>query len=57
MILYGASRYVFATDTQDIDEIRPRTISRELFDAEAKLWADWHESQSREEAEYPTSDP
>ncbi|HGM6309372.1 TPA: DUF4238 domain-containing protein [Pseudomonas putida] len=53
MILEGASRYVFATETQGIDEIRPRTVSRDQFDAEAKLWAEWHESQSREEAEYP----
>jgi hypothetical protein len=53
MILNGANRYVFATDIKGIDEIRPRTVSRELFDADAKLWAEWHESQSREEAEYP----
>lgn len=44
---------IFATDTQDIVEFRPRTVSRELFDAEAKLWADWHVSQSQEEAQYP----
>ncbi|MCF5224434.1 DUF4238 domain-containing protein [Pseudomonas syringae] len=53
MIINGASRYIFATDTQDIVELRPRTVSRELFDAEAKLWADWHASQSEEEAQYP----
>ncbi|MDZ3827480.1 DUF4238 domain-containing protein [Pseudomonas monsensis] len=53
MIINGASRYIFATDTQDIVEFRPRTVSRELFDAEAKLWADWHASQSEEEALYP----
>ncbi|PTC18137.1 hypothetical protein C0J26_19135 [Pseudomonas baetica] len=53
MIINGASRYIFATDTQDIAEFRPRTVSRELFDAEAKLWADWHASQSEEEAQYP----
>ena len=53
IILNGANRYVFATDIQDIDEIRPRTVSRELFDADAKLWAEWHERQSIEEAQYP----
>ena len=53
MIINGANRYIFATDTQDIVEFRPRTVSRELFDAEAKLWADWHTSQSKEEAQYP----
>ena len=53
IILTGASRLIFATDTQDIEEFRPRTVSRELYDAEAKLWAEWHESQSKEEAEYP----
>ena len=37
MIINGANRYIFATDTQDIVEFRPRTVSRELFDAEAKL--------------------
>lgn len=52
-IIKGASRYIFATDTQDIVEFRPRTVSRELFDAEAKLWADWHVSQSEEEAQSP----
>ncbi|GAB0074445.1 hypothetical protein IBA8403_50400 [Pseudomonas syringae] len=39
MILNGANRYVFATDIQDIDEIKSRTVSRDLFDADAKLWA------------------
>ncbi|MEE4183741.1 DUF4238 domain-containing protein [Pseudomonas viridiflava] len=53
MIINGASRYIFATDTQDIVEFRPRIVSRELFDAEAKLWADWHANQSEEEAQYP----
>ena len=53
MIINGANRYIFATDTQDIVEFRPRTVSREQFDAEAKLWADWHASQSEEEAQYP----
>ncbi|RMO78211.1 DUF4238 domain-containing protein [Pseudomonas syringae group genomosp. 3] len=53
MIINGASRYIFATDTRDIVEFRPRTVSRELFDAEAKLWSDWHVSQSEEEAQYP----
>ncbi|MGY3326087.1 hypothetical protein [Pseudomonas sp. TE3911] len=53
MILNGASRYVYAADTRDIEAYLPRTVSRELYDEEQKLWADWHESQSREEAEYP----
>ncbi|UVL94510.1 DUF4238 domain-containing protein [Pseudomonas siliginis] len=53
MILNGASRYVYAADTRDIETYLPRTVSRELYDEEQKLWADWHESQSREEAEYP----
>ncbi|WP_116826789.1 DUF4238 domain-containing protein [Pseudomonas syringae] len=53
MIINGASRYIFSTDTRDIVEFRPRTVSRELFDAEAKLWADWHVSQSEDEAQYP----
>ncbi|PNB50140.1 hypothetical protein C1X29_10525 [Pseudomonas sp. GW456-12-10-14-LB2] len=53
MIINGASRYIFATDTQDIVEFRPRIVSRELFDAEAKQWSDWHAIQSEEEAQYP----
>jgi len=53
MILNGASRYVYATDTRDVEEYIPRTVSRELYVEEKKLWADWHERQSREEAEYP----
>lgn len=57
MILNGANRYVFATNIEDIEEIRPCTVSRELFDANAKLWAEWRESQSREEAEYPNLCP
>lgn len=53
MIITGASRFVFSTDMQDIEAFRPRTVSRELYEAEARLWADWHVSQSKEEAEYP----
>lgn len=53
MILTGACRYVFATDTRDIVEYKPRTVCREQFEAEKKGWAEWHESQSREEADYP----
>lgn len=53
MILTGASRYVFATQTYDIHEFRPRIVSRKLYEEEAQLWADWHEIQSKEEAEYP----
>ncbi|MBX8493296.1 hypothetical protein [Pseudomonas cichorii] len=52
-ILTRASRYVFSTDTLDIEEVRPRTVSQELYQAEAKRWAGWHENQSKEEAEYP----
>ncbi|WP_122466860.1 DUF4238 domain-containing protein [Pseudomonas viridiflava] len=53
MILTGASRYVFSTDTHDIEDARPRTVSREMFEEESRLWADWHETQSKEEALYP----
>ncbi|QKZ06050.1 DUF4238 domain-containing protein [Pseudomonas eucalypticola] len=53
MILYGASRYVFSTDTHDIAECRPRTVSQKQFDEERKRWADWHVTQSEEEANYP----
>ena len=53
MILKGASRYVYATDTRDIEEYLPRTVSRELYESEQRLWAEWHETQSREEADYP----
>ena len=49
----GARRYVFATDPDEIDRIRPRKVSQEWSANEAKIWADWHEVQSREEADYP----
>lgn len=52
-ILRGANRYVFATDTAEIDKIRPRKVSAEQCEAEAQMWATWHDTQSREEAEYP----
>ncbi len=57
MILTGASRYVFSTDTHDIEEARPRTVSREMAEEEAKLWANWHETQSEKEAQYPDLKP
>lgn len=53
IILERALRYVFATDQREIDIIRPRTVSSELWQQEFKLWANWNEEQSREEAEYP----
>ena len=53
MILTGAHHYVFATDTRDIEEYRPRTVCPEQFKAVRKHWAEWHESQSGEEANYP----
>ncbi|WP_440060771.1 DUF4238 domain-containing protein [Pseudomonas syringae] len=53
IILTRASRYIFSTDTLDIEEVRPRTVSRELYQAEAARWAGWHENQSKEEADYP----
>lgn len=53
VILSGASRYVFAVDTEEIESIRPRKVSREQFDAEVTAWANWHEAQSKEEEEYP----
>lgn len=53
VILSGANRYVFAVDTEEIESIRPRKVSREQFDAEVTAWANWHEDQSKEEAEYP----
>lgn len=53
VILSGASRYVFALDTEEIEHIRPRTVSREQFNAEVTAWANWHETQSKEEAAYP----
>ncbi len=53
VILESARRYVFATDPREIDRIRPRTISQEWCIQEAEAWANWHEEQSKEEAEYP----
>ncbi|MFA7891482.1 DUF4238 domain-containing protein [Pseudomonas putida] len=53
MILTGAHLYIFATDTRDIQEYRPRTVSLEQCEAEKKYWEEWHENQSREEADYP----
>lgn len=53
MILTGAHHYVFATDTRDIEECRPRTVCPEQFKAVRKHWAEWHDSQSKEEANYP----
>lgn len=53
VILRGARRYVFARDPEGIDRIRPRMVSQEQFLNEAQMWANWHEVQSREEAEYP----
>ena len=53
MILTGAHYYVFATDTRDIEEYRPRTVCPERFKAVRKHWEEWHETQSREEANYP----
>lgn len=52
-ILNSASRYIFSTDTQDIAECWPRTVSREQYDEENKFWTDWHSKQSEEEAHYP----
>jgi len=53
IILECAHRYVFATDPEEIDRIRPRTVSQELCAQEAETWANWHAEQSKEEAEYP----
>ncbi|RYD77125.1 MAG: DUF4238 domain-containing protein, partial [Verrucomicrobiaceae bacterium] len=53
MILTGAHYYVFATDTRDVEEYRPRTVCPEQFKAMRKHWDEWHETQSREEANYP----
>ncbi|ABZ01302.1 hypothetical protein PputGB1_5420 [Pseudomonas putida GB-1] len=53
MILTGAHYYLFATDTRDIEEYRPRTVCPEQFKAVRKHWEEWHETQSREEANYP----
>lgn len=52
VILEGARRYVFATDPDEIDRIRPRKVSQEWSANEAKIWADWHEVQSREERRF-----
>ncbi|HBO2455865.1 DUF4238 domain-containing protein [Pseudomonas aeruginosa] len=53
IILERARRYIFATDPEEIDRIRPRTVSQEWCTQEAETWANWHKQQSKEEAEYP----
>lgn len=53
VILESALRYVFAVDPTEINIIRPRTVSQERCRHEIKMWSDWHNTQSKEEAEYP----
>ncbi len=53
IILQSASRYIFSVDAGEIDQIRPRKVSQKQCVAEAQVWANWHEMQSKEEAEYP----
>lgn len=53
VIIDSALRYIFAIAPSEISVIRPRTISQEQCSYEIKMWSDWHNDQSKEEAEYP----
>jgi hypothetical protein len=52
-IIENAQRYIFATDTTDIDKVRPRTVSQDMCRQETEMWSNWHREQSAMEAEYP----
>lgn len=56
VIIEGAQRYIFATDTSEIDKMRPRMVSQDICRQESEMWANWHRDQSAMEAEYPDLD-
>lgn len=56
VIFEGAQRYIFATDTSEIDKMRPRMVSQDICRQESEMWANWHRDQSAMEAEYPDLD-